>query len=220
MLLAFAACSVFAKDQVLNTMDYLNSVIPTNNLSFLNKNHNQVIENAEVLNNDIEEIEVIEEETTKEIDPIQEYYDIVDEIISSENDKETKVEQLRNVLSEVMQEGEETNEELVQYISQAIMDLTINTEESQNEENNEQEVSENTNEEPIEENNEPTETIEEENAEPYTITYVNSEEEANWVLPAHCSDLTCYGEDKEFAPCTSFKMVETMDENSNRISSR
>ncbi|MBQ5945072.1 hypothetical protein IJL65_01375 [bacterium] len=242
MLLAFAACCVFAKDQVLNAIDYLNSLIPTN---ITNTN---VIENTEVVDNDIEEAEVIEEENTEEVDPIQEYYDRVDEIVSSEDDQDTKVEQLRNILSEIMQESEETDDELVQYISQTIMDLTINTEESQNEENNEisseenfgeennnsesnnlteeseesnaQEVFENTNEEIIEEHNELTETIEEENIEPYTITHVNSEEEANWVLPAHCSDLTCYGDDHEFTECTSFKMVETLDENSNRISSR
>jgi len=51
----------------------------------------------------------------------------------------------------------------------------------------------------------------------YAITHVDSEVEANWVIPAHCSDLTCYGEDKDFTPCTKFKMVETLDENANRI---
>ena len=51
----------------------------------------------------------------------------------------------------------------------------------------------------------------------YNIKRVLSEQEANWVLPAHCSDLTCYGEDKEFAPCTTFRLSENLDENSNRI---
>lgn len=51
----------------------------------------------------------------------------------------------------------------------------------------------------------------------YTITHVNSEEEANWVLPSHCSDLTCYGENKEFTPCTDFRQSENLDENANRI---
>ena len=51
----------------------------------------------------------------------------------------------------------------------------------------------------------------------YTITPVLSEELANWVMPAHCSDLTCYGEDKEFTPCTSFRLSENLDENTNRI---
>ncbi len=51
----------------------------------------------------------------------------------------------------------------------------------------------------------------------YNITRVNSEEEANWVLPSHCSDLTCYGEDKEFTPCTTFRLSENLDENANRI---
>ncbi len=253
MLLVFTAYCVFAKDQVFNAIDYLNSLMPTN---IINTN---VIENTEVLSNDIEEAEVIEEENIEEIDPIQEYYNQVDKIVSSEDDQNSKAEELRNILSEVMQKNEETDDELVQYISQTIMDLTINTEQSQNEENDEnnseknieeetynselnnlteeneeynaqenpENTNEGTNEEIIEKNNEPTETIEEtieenieENIEPYTITQVNSEEEANWVLPAHCSDLTCYGDDNEFTECTSFKMVETLDENSNRISSR
>ncbi len=51
----------------------------------------------------------------------------------------------------------------------------------------------------------------------YNIKRVLSEQEANWVLPAHCSDLTCYGEDKEFAPCTTFRLSENLDENANRI---
>ena len=58
---------------------------------------------------------------------------------------------------------------------------------------------------------------EETNDEWYSITSVESEEEANWVLPAHCSDLTCYGEDKEFTPCTTFRLSESLDENANRI---
>ena len=61
---------------------------------------------------------------------------------------------------------------------------------------------------------------EERNKEKYTITHVSFEEEANWVLPSHCSDLTCYGEEEEFVACTSFKMIETLDENTPRVSSR
>ena len=56
-----------------------------------------------------------------------------------------------------------------------------------------------------------------ENNKSYNITHVNSEEEANYVLPAHCSDLTCYGEDKEFAPCKSFRLSENLNDNANRI---
>ncbi len=51
----------------------------------------------------------------------------------------------------------------------------------------------------------------------YNITHVDSESEANWVLPAHCSDLNCYGEGKEFTPCTTFRQSENLDENANRI---
>ena len=60
-------------------------------------------------------------------------------------------------------------------------------------------------------------TDETEEAKKYTITHVNSEEEANWVLASHCSDLTCYGEDKEFSPCTSFRLSENLNDNANRI---
>lgn len=56
-----------------------------------------------------------------------------------------------------------------------------------------------------------------EDDEPYTIIHVNSEKDANWVLPAHCNDLTCYGEDKEFTPCAKFRKDETLDENAHRI---
>jgi hypothetical protein len=55
------------------------------------------------------------------------------------------------------------------------------------------------------------------NEKEYSIIHVNSEEEANWVMPAHCSDLTCYGTDKEFTPCTTFRLSENLDENANRI---
>ena len=51
----------------------------------------------------------------------------------------------------------------------------------------------------------------------YTITHVDTPEEANWILPSHCDDLTCYGEDKEFSQCTTFKLVESLDENAHRI---
>ena len=56
-----------------------------------------------------------------------------------------------------------------------------------------------------------------EEASKFRITHVNSTGEANWVLPANCSDLTCYGEDKEFTPCSTFRLAENLDENANRI---
>ena len=61
------------------------------------------------------------------------------------------------------------------------------------------------------------ENLDEETKELYNISHVDSEAEANWVLPSHCSDLTCYGEDKEFTPCTTFRLSENLDENANRI---
>lgn len=205
------ACSVFAKDQLLNAIDYLGALIPINNTS-TTINTSENINNLEEYPSDVEETEVIDDEN-EEVDEIQEYYDRINEILSSEYDQETKTEQLRDILSEVMQESEQPDDELIQYISQTIMDITINSEatqenetaeatsyeneeatelnetsEEQNDEpiNNEQEVIENTNDEIIDSNEQ------EENTHPYTITHVNSEEEANWVLPSHCSDLTCY----------------------------
>ena len=243
MLLAFAACSVFAKDQILNAIDYLETLIPLNS-STTNNIQNTVVPEIDLP--EIEETELVEEDT-EEVDEIQAYYNKVDEIVSSENDSENKAEQLKNILAEVM-EKEEPNEELTQYISQAIDNLAMDTEEPQNEQNENTEYEENTEDntwdseyynETVEENNEneftemwentdseissdiePTEIFEEENIKPYTITHVNSEEEANWVLPAHCSDLTCYWEDQEFVECTSFRMIETLDENTSRVSSR
>ena len=51
----------------------------------------------------------------------------------------------------------------------------------------------------------------------YTITHVDSEKDAIWVLPAHCDDLTCYGEDKEFSPCSTFKQDKNLNETARRI---
>ena len=76
------------------------------------------------------------------------------------------------------------------------------------------EVSEENSEEALED----TEVMEDDKG--YTIRHVDSEEEANWVMPSHCTDLTCYGEDEEFVACTSFRMIETLDENTPRVSSR
>ena len=248
-LLVFVAWSLFAKNQVINAVNYLDSLLHINNVNYTNNDpaieNNQ---NSEEIS-DTDETEVIEE-NLDEINEIQQYYDRIDEILSSENDQETKTELLKNMLTEVMQKNNEIDL-LIPYISQNIMDLTINSEQPQNEENieNQENSEEENNEEEIdnpepineieEENNElndspqeapeninnetidnsetSDEVIEEQNDKGYTITHVNSEEEANWVLPAHCSDLTCYGEDKEFIECTSFKMVESLDENAHRI---
>ena len=232
-LLLFIAGVIFAKDYVLNAIDYIDSLLPTSSRNITNNNQNNypinpIIDNSEITENalswDIEELDMHEEEATDETDKTSISYDKVDEIISSEDDLDSKVEQLKNMVTQIIQENEEPDEELTQYISQAIMDLTINSEEPQTEENNEEVVSnenvsnENVNEEV--DNSESNEIVEEENNDPYTITHVNSEAEANWVLPSHCSDLTCYGEDQEFVECTSFRLIETLDENTPRVSSR
>lgn len=246
-LLLLIAGVVFAKDYVLTAIDYISSLVPSNNLNAINNPVNEENEISEIdssnIEEDVNEDEINEDENAETVDSVQQYYEEVDTIISSESNPETKSEELKNILAEVMQ-IEQPDNELIQYISQAIMDLTINSEEPQNEqteneENNEivwneeinnSESNEAVNLEDNESNNseentsieatnnsQSTETIQEENKSEYTITHVNSEEEANWVLPAHCSDLTCYGEDKEFIECTSFKLVETLDENAHRI---
>jgi len=51
----------------------------------------------------------------------------------------------------------------------------------------------------------------------YTIRHVSSESEANWILPAHCSDLTCYWDNEEFVACTKFRADENLEETSQRI---
>ena len=51
----------------------------------------------------------------------------------------------------------------------------------------------------------------------YTIRHVSSESEANWILPAHCSDLTCYWDNEEFVACTKFRADESLEETSQRI---
>ena len=51
----------------------------------------------------------------------------------------------------------------------------------------------------------------------YSIIHVDSEEDANWVLPSYCTDLTCYGENEEFTPCSTFKLSENIWENIKRI---
>ena len=215
-LLLLIAGVLFAKDYVLDAVDYVSALLPTNTASLWNNNvdnNNLPIENNEnednALTGDVEEFEIIEDENS-ENSPSKKYYDEVDEILSAWYDRETATEKLNAVLEEIMQENEELDTELTQYIYQTIMDLTINAEETENEENN---TPESDNE--IDEQNKV-----EEDDKWYTITHVNSEEKANWVMPPHCTDLTCYGEDEEFVACTSFRMIETLDENTPRVSSR
>ena len=236
-LLLFVAGVLFAKDYVLNTIDYIDSLLPTSSTNISNNNQNNypinpIIDNSEIIEDalswDIEEIDINEEEDSNETDTSNLNLDRVNEILSSEDDIDSKVEQLKNMVTQIIQENEEPDEELTQYISQAIMDLTINSEGYQNEVNNtnenvNEEVNNSESNEVVEEevnNSESNEVVEEKNNEPYTITHVNSEAEANWVLPSHCSDLTCYGEDQEFVECTSFRLIETLDEDTPRVSSR
>ena len=90
-LLVFVACSLFAKNQVINAVNYLDSLLHTNNVNYTN--NNPVIENdqnsEEIL--DTDESDVLEE-NLDEINEIQQYYDRIEEILSSESDQETKAE--------------------------------------------------------------------------------------------------------------------------------
>jgi hypothetical protein len=114
----------------------------------LNAINNPVNEENEIseidssnIEEDVNEDEINEDENTEGIDSVQQYYEEVDTIISSENNPETKSEELKNILAEVMQ-IEQPDNELTQYISQAIMDLTINSEEPQNEQTENEENNE------------------------------------------------------------------------------
>ena len=168
------------------------------------------ISEEDALLEDWEEVEDVDDGDAAEGENQDKYIIQVDEILSAWYDNETAAEMLKSLLEKIMKENEEPDIELTQYISQAILNLTVNSLEIDNAESSNDEIDDS-----VESNDTSIET--EENDKWYNINYVGSEEEANWVLPAHCSDLTCYGEDKEFTPCTSFRLTENLDENANRI---
>ena len=144
----------------------------------------------------------------------------------NEDAENTEIDENLNEDAENTEIDENLNEDVENTeVDENLNEDVENTEvdENLNEDVENTEVDENLNEDventEVDENlNEDVENTEvDENNNLYNITRVNSEEEANWVLPAHCSDLTCYGEDKEFTPCTTFRLSENLDENANRI---
>lgn len=71
-----------------------------------------------------------------------------------------------------------------------------------------------------EENNEESHAIEA-SAPTYTLSYVNSIEEANWVISANCSELSCWdytkAEFEDIVLCEQFRQKEDMEDNAPRI---
>ena len=196
----------------------------------ISENENNSDEDA----NQIEEESASEEENNK---IFEEYYFQISEIIESDIEDDKKLDMLEQIHKEILSTTPE-NEELIKYIDQSVMDIydkisqwdineesedetdiSTTDEKLENEKSEDENISEegNTNESDTNNESEDENVNDSDANEWYSITHVNSVEEANWVLPAHCSDLTCYGEDKEFSPCTSFRLAENLDENSHRI---
>ena len=221
---------VFAKDQVLNLIDSISgtassTVIESSEINDEELNDEEVIDDEisedeedtlsedeedtlsedeeDVLSSD-EEAEDIEIESDNEVSDWNDYYAQIDKILAAWYDKETAKKYLEDILWEVMA-GDEPDTELTTYISQSILNLTVNSSKETDDETDNSE------------SNTQLSTEDEDDGKWYTIKHVAAEEEANWVLPAHCSDLTCYGEDKEFTPCTAFRLAENLDENAHRI---
>lgn len=218
MVVAF----VFAKDQVLNLIDTISGSTSSTVIESSEINDDEIID-EEVIDDEIsedeediqaedeedtlsedEEMEDIEIEGDNEVSDWNDYYAQVDKILAAWYDKETAKEYLEDILWEVMA-GDEPDTELTTYISQSILNLTVNSSKETDDETDNSE------------SNTQLSTEDEDDGKWYTIKHVATEEEANWVLPAHCSDLTCYGEDKEFTPCTAFRLAENLDENAHRI---
>lgn len=225
---------IFAKNQIVNILDSSKW------------NNEIVIENDENLDdelaeNDDEEITNENEEDINNEESIDDKYEQIKSFLWSWYDKDTAISHLKNMLEEENKKKAEL-EELIAYISQTIVNITTsqpiesNLEEIENDEIEDidnTEESDNTEEPTNNEELQNNETINEESptedtltedipnkendTKGYTITRVNFEPEANWVLPSHCDNLDCYGEDKEFTPCTEFRLFENMDENANRI---
>lgn len=210
---------LLAKEQIFNIFYNTNDIINNTSIEEIdNKDDDEIDteededtidEDSNELTWDIQEVENINEEMTSE-----DYRNKIREFLSSWKETEEIVESLDEMLNKIL-EDEEHDEELVNYIQQTRLDLTIN---SKAKEDIEESTSEN------EENNETANNEEqtneeetEDNTKNYTITHVTSEQDANRVLPSHCTDLDCYGTGKEFITCTNFRLTENLDENAHRI---
>ena len=178
---------VFAKDQVI---DVLNSISGETSLSA-----------------SVTDLPLIQEENYSEIIPEENIENTGDIEEYDDTDVEENVDEDDN--SEYVEDS--SSEDLEEYNNSEIDE---NVDEYDN-----SEVGEDSSSEDVEEydNSEVGENIDEDLNIWYNITHVSSEAEANWVIPAHCYDLSCYGEDKEFTPCTTFRLSENLDENAHRI---
>ena len=232
-----ALCFVFAKDQIvnfINNSNASNTVVVDENIQEEVVDDLDLQDDENILDDEVvaEDQEILDEEPLDNnasnenlinidvenlSDEALEYYNQVNEILDGWLDTEVTVEQLNSILDKVMQLNDESNTELVQYISQSIMDMTVNYMDDINNQDYDDLDNSNIFNHSAADDSSNSDKISDSNDKLYEITHVNSEAEANWVMPAHCYDLSCYGEDKEFSPCTQFRMVESLDENANRI---
>ena len=217
---------LFAKDQVIDVINMINDKTPwlsANVVDITDPQNEEVDENNEnIIDNEIENENIDNEDEYSNDDEIEnseyenseyekseldeeEYKEIIEkfsyqirEVMESNIENNEKLAMLEDIHKEILSIDPE-NEELVKYIDESTMKIYEEIAQEEVDENIEEENSDNSNE------------------EEYSIIHVDSEEEANWVLPSHCTDLSCYGEDKEFTPCTTFRLSENLDENANRI---
>ena len=188
---------VFAKDQVV---DVLNTISGESTLSASVTNLWE--SNTEQNYPDI----TVDEENSEDIDNDAEEFtgSEVDEFIDEENVDSEDIEDTSSEDSEISDTSE---------VDEYVDEENVDSEDIEDTSSEDSEISD---------TSEVDEYVDEENVDEnmnygYSITHVSSEAEANWVMPAHCYDLSCYGEDKEFTPCTTFRLSENLDENSHRI---
>ena len=196
-IIVLALWVLFAKNQIITLLDDWNNHSQNDCISDITpsmditENEETVTENEEVVAENEEAIAENEEVVAENEEAVTEN----EETVAENEEAVTENEEAVAENEEAVTENEETVAENEETVAE-----------------NEETVTEN--EETVAENEE---TVAENNESNTSITHVDTPEEANWVLPAHCNDLTCYGEDKKFSPCTTFKLVENLDENANRI---
>ena len=188
---------VFAKDQVV---DVLNTISGESTLSASVTNLWE--SNTEQNYPDI----TVDEENSEDIDNDAEEFtgSEVDEFVDEENVDSEDIEDTSSDDSEISDTSE---------VDEYVDEENVDSEDVEDTSSDDSEISD---------TSEVDEYVDEENVDEnmnygYSITHVSSEAEANWVMPAHCYDLSCYGEDKEFSPCTTFRLSENLDENAHRI---
>ena len=223
---------IFAKDQIVNLLNWDNGN-PALSASVVDLSDN-IIENEIHENED--DITYEDETAYENEDGLNNYEDMDYEDVNNYENYETDIPEYNEDLNEYSEDNEEiSNYEAINEENEYSEDTEKNLDENSDniipENNEDNSYEDNLSSEEItvpeydniseeEDTNIEYEVSEDESPKInnwYNITHVNSIEEANWVLPSHCSDLTCYGEDKEFTPCTTFKLNEKLEENSNRI---